>query len=651
MVLWSSSELPREGSQTIKVKVGRYLIPMSLTYHRDRIACGFPYSPALIDEIKCMEGAKWHGFEDPPRKIWTIANSIRNHFQLDYLQGKNPYAWFERDYPLITPTRKLYTHQIEGISFALARHYCILAYEMGTGKSLIAGEIMERSGLFSSEIWYVAPRSGLRAVELEFEKWGIKTRPGYLLTYEKFTKIVKHWDGRPAPVMIIFDECSKLKTPSAQRSQQAAFVANAIRDEYGASGYVILMSGTPAPKSPADWWHQCEVTCPGYLREGNIGAFRKRLTIVEERENLVTGGTYPHLVTWLDNEKKCAKCGQFEEHTNHRPEWETGQPLFHTFTPSKNEVEHLYKRMDGLVTVRFKKDCLDLPEIQYRIIELMPTAETLRAAQLIRKRSTRAITALTLLRELSDGFQYSDEQIGEETCPACKGAGKQQGKILKEEMEHLYECTGVDVDQFLDAEITCPLCSGAGCIPKMQRKVIEAKSPKDGVLVNMLEEHEEVGRFIVWGGFTGTIERIVAICKKQGWNVLRVDGRGFVGMGPMGEPLDDKLLLAAMDRSHPKFSDLMTIYDKLVFVGHPRAGGMGLNLSASPTELFYSNDFSGEARTQAEQRFHRPSMDTNRGATIYDIIHLPSDKIVLDNLKIKRKLELLTMGELEEAFK
>jgi len=49
---------------------------------------------------------------------------------------------------------------------------------------------------------------------------------------------------------------------------------------------------------------------------------------------------------------------------------------------------------------------------------------------------------------------------------------------------------------------------------------------------------------------------------------------------------------------------------------------------------------------QAEDRFHRAGMDTNRGATIIDLIHLSTDKLVLDNLKKKKKLQSLTMGDL-----
>ena len=82
---------------------------------------------------------------------------------------------------------------------------------------------------------------------------------------------------------------------------------------------VIEMSGTPAPKSPIDWWHQAEVARPGFLQEGNIHQLKKRLSLVEERENPITGGVYPHLITWLDDADKCSVCGEPKDDPRHNP--------------------------------------------------------------------------------------------------------------------------------------------------------------------------------------------------------------------------------------------------------------------------------------------------------------------------------------------
>lgn len=77
---------------------------------------------------------------------------------------------------------------------------------------------------------------------------------------------------------------------------------------------------------------------------------------------------------------------------------------------------------------------------------------------------------------------------------------------------------------------------------------------------------------------------------------------------------------------------------------------MGLTLTASPSIVYFSNDFNAESRIQSEDRIHRPGMDVNRGATIYDLIHLPTDRTVLENLKAKRVLQDMTLGALNDVL-
>ena len=105
-----------------------------------------------------------------------------------------------------------------------------------------------------------------------------------------------------------------------------------------------------------------------------------------------------------------------------------------------------------------------------------------------------------------------------------------------------------------------------------------------------------------------------------------------------------------MDFSHPEYGDLLTEAPRICFIGHPQAGGMALTLTAAPTMIFFSNSFSGEDRIQSEGRFHRAGMDVNRSAKIIDLMHLPTDHLVLTNLQKKRKLQSLTLGEVLGAI-
>jgi SNF2 family DNA or RNA helicase len=89
---------------------------------------------------------------------------------------------------------------------------------------------------------------------------------------------------------------------------------------------------------------------------------------------------------------------------------------------------------------------------------------------------------------------------------------------------------------------------------------------------------------------------------------------------------------------------------RVVIVAHPQSGGMGLTLTESRMAIFYSNDFSAESRSQAEDRIHRMGTDENLGATIVDLIHLPTDERVRDVLKENKKLESMTLGDFDTIF-
>jgi galactose mutarotase-like enzyme len=130
----------------IKILAGEYFVPVKLNMVGNRVEFHFKYNASLINEIKSMEGAKYHGFDSVnPRKIWSIPLTQRNRFQLDYLQGKNPYIKYDRPVIDFKSSRPLFKHQHDLSAAALAFHYVIWAAEMGTGKSLAAIETMEHT--------------------------------------------------------------------------------------------------------------------------------------------------------------------------------------------------------------------------------------------------------------------------------------------------------------------------------------------------------------------------------------------------------------------------------------------------------------------------------------------------------------------------
>jgi len=603
----------------VKLKAGKIMYPVEITQIKDRIEFRFGFNKILKDEIKMMDGARWHGSDDPPRKVWSVKDCPRNRFQLAYLEHSgindplNPYRLYEQGLVNFTPSRSLYLHQLDLVKHGLTRKQGIWAAEMGTGKTLAAIELMEAASKKEAVTswWWVAPKSALYSVQREFKKWNSQITPVFM-TYEGLKKKLSEWrDGQDSPQGVIFDESSRLKNIASQRSQAAVHLTTAMRKEWS-NPYIILMSGSPAPKSPADWWAQCEVACPGFLKEGTADKLRKTLAIVKEQESII-GGKYLQLVAWKDDEKKCEVCGKLElENPDHED-----PSIYHAFSPCVNEVARLYRRMSGLVIVKNKKDCLDLPEKQYRIIRCKPSQSMLNAAQMILDTASSTLKANILLRELSDGFQYVTIGIGvDEECNVCKGEGR------------YFEN---------DEWGTCPKCDGKCLVEKEERQAKQIPTAKEDALVDLLDEFDVVGRLVIYGGFTGSVERIVDICKRCKWKVIKADGHGWASTLPGG-----------IQEWLSEFQEGKE--ERVAFVGQAGAAGMGLTLTASPAVVYYSNDFNAESRIQSEDRIHRPGMDVNRGATIIDIFNLPSDEYVYNNLKVKRKLQGISLGDFQRSI-
>lgn len=593
-----------------KLRAGKYMIPADVTKVDDDYVVKCGYSKDLVAELKVFDKAKWN----PANKSWSFPASNRNVFQLMFLEGLNPYEIYDSPLPGYTSVRPLFAHQKQMVAQAIARKHFIWAAEMGTGKTLAAIETMEYcANHYEITKWFwVGSVSALYAVRLEFKKWHSSITPTFS-TYESLKRTMR--ESYFVPQGIIYDECAKIKTPTAQRSVAAFDVAEAIRDKYGSDKSIVgLLSGTPAPKSPLDWWHLCEVACPGFLREGNIHKFRNRMGLITQETGLA-GTAYPKLITWWDDENKCATCGLPKEDNKHV----MAQCYF---KPSVNEVRHLGDRMRGLVQVFLKKDCLDLPEKFYRIIRLEPDVQTLRTAKLIRDTATSVIDALIRLRELSDGFQYEMRETDEKvTCPVCKGSGQINGYV----------------DGMPQLEM-CPKCSGTKTINKVERFTREVYSPKDKCLKELLDEFDEAGRVVIYGGFQGTIQKIQKICTTAGWDYIIADGQGWRSSLGGKDPVE---MLA-----HFQSKEI----DRIAFIGQPAAGSEGLNLAASPVVIYFSCIYSGGARMQSEDRIHRADMDKVRGATIIDMFHLPSDEKIYESNKAKKELQMLSMVELKTVL-
>jgi rubredoxin len=538
--------------------------PVYLSKEGDRIfleRAGF----GLKDCIKTFRNPRWEGFKTPPRRCWSIDNCPRNLFQLRYRMGEDVYAWFDQPMLELDFERPVTEMQKEVIRAVMTYHFQIISAEMGLGKSLIAIECIERAvKLMGGAGLFVGPRSALESVQLECEKWG--SQPFETSSYEGLHKIDF------VPSIVIFDESSSLKNPTTTRAREAQSLADKVRE---IGGYVVCMSGTAQAKSPTDIWSQAEITFPGFIPEGSLKAYTARYANMVEM-NTDAGITFQKLESWKED-----------------------------------EVAQIPRRLKGLQRVYRRAEWLELPTKTFRIVKCEPSKKLLRASKAIADIAPNTMTALTWLRALSSGFQYSLESGEETLCPTCDGKG-------------FYEVPEVQV---------CPTCNGSCVSANQQRKVRFVDTPKVAALASELETCGD--RIVIGASFQGSIDKVVETCHANDFDTCIVDGRGWRVVTRHGDALPDHPL-----RFWAKSPD------KLAFVGNPGSCRYGLTLIEANKLVFFDQSFSAEHRLQFQDRIYR--LGQSRPVEIVDLIHLPVDKLILDTLTDNRRLELLSLGKIQE---
>lgn len=383
-----------------------------------------PYDKDLLEELRNLERARW----DADNKCWHVPFTEHNNIAFRYLRGTHtdPTKVCITDYSCL---HKLYTHQDEGIKFILTNKCCMLAFEMGLGKTLTT--IIAINNTEIDRWWLVAPKGAQYEWKRQLVFWRAKFHFEVVTTYESLEKQLKKYPIPPQGV--VFDETIKIKNPASLRSQVAYELTRLMRNHY-TDPYIIALSGSPAPKIPTEWWHQIKCIKPGHLKEGSIHRFKQRLAVIEYEEGEF--GKYPVIVEWREN-----------------------------------ELKKLAQRLSSVVLVKTKNDCLDLPDKIYETRKCKVTETIKEYAEIIVNTSSTAIECLERLRELSDGFQYTQEG-------------------------------------------TCWLGSP---------KIDEIKS-----LLNFYHtENGGPGRLVIYAPFKATIIKLTEICKEMKWDTIAVYGGNF----------------------------------------------------------------------------------------------------------------------------
>ena len=513
-------------------------IPLEAKLYDDKVFFTFPYNKTLVSIVRNFGGAKW----DKSTKIWTAdAQSFRTKSMLGRLAVepigyKELWPRYRVDENPFT-LKDLMPHQNLMATRLLNRHRVYWAADMGLGKTLSALRCIQE---INEEAWVIAPKSPILTWKDEIIKWGVD--PNLIKLISCSSKGINRAmeETEHPPKVLIVDEMSKFKNPTAQRTKLLLELSHLMYQKYRGEEYVVGLSGTPAPKNPTDWWSQIECIIPGAITENSPKRLMERLAEVIKEQGAY-GGSYL------------------------TPFWK------------EEEINRFYKYLQPIVTVLRKKDCLSLPEKIYQVYTLEPTAETISAARVLLGREENTLTLTIRLRQLSDGV-----------------------------------LNGI------------------------------VNTPKDELLLEILEElrDNECSRVVIYAAFIDSVHKIRSMLNENGWSVIQVCESTWSGHAAT----------TAKFNPHPSIRQFQSddLDWPIAFVATAGSGGMGLNLTASDTIIFYSNTNTGEDRFQAEDRIHRIGM---KGARIIDLIYLPTDRKIMESLQQKRNLQDISLGELKDAFK
>lgn len=568
----------------------------TVSQHGALILVKTKYHPEIVEALKAMDRSRWM----PVDRSWAFPASVRNLWALRALEAGGPMDRYLQPSKAWTalPHRRSdllglvphYSWQLETIPWALDKKQVIVGAEPRTGKTLFYLEVIERvPGLW----WFVAPVKVLDEIRIQIEDFHSPARP-VLMSYDEFRKRVDRIkSGEPIPVGVIYDEGSKLKGHS-QRTKAAILLA-AVQDRlYGEDGcYRILGTGTPQPKDELDWYFLTEVVRPGFLPHGNIYKFTEWMQ-VRKKALGVHGNDFWQFVQWKDG-GQCVSCSG----TGY-----AAPKLKCEFCQGEGKVvDNLSKLREWLACITkvvLKKDVMEIPDKDFYILtgkrgadpeykylvdaRYSPPQSMLNVARVIAEQGGTAVQIMEKHAQLADGFQYINDV--------------ESGKHLK---------------------------------------TLRGATPKDAMLKDLLGKHEEVGRFVVFTAYQETTDKVVDLCAKEKWQVIRCDGKAAKCWD--GRPFKDGLMefrTGTRDDSN-----------KIVFVGHPGSGGYGLNLAKSPGFLWYSLGFNGEHYTQGIERGHSKEMDFERGCTIYIAEVLPTDILRRGNVTGKKKKQDWTLDEIQ----
>ena len=483
---------------------------------------------------------------------------------------------------------KPWAHQVEAIERAAMLPYFALFFEMGTGKtgtainilrakSNLAGQVLKtiifcppivinnwksewlsHSNLKSTQIIPLVG-SGKRRLDT-FVKETAKGPRVFITNYQSLQmadlfREFLYW----SPEALVFDESHRCKSHTAKTSKLAFHLANPFDEKTKRPvkrPLVYLLSGSPILNSPMDIYQQFKIMDGGEAFGRNYFAFRAKY-FRDRNEAMPTGRYFP--------------------------KWEV-------MTKEKDGVDALKEINEKLFSVGMrveKKDCLDLPE---EVSIIVPVAMNQDQSRLYSEMKNEFIT-----------FYNS------KACVASLAITK-----------------ALRLLQITAGFVSLENQEAASENPVVATQIKD--TPKLETLSELLEEITEQGhKVLVWAVWKENYNQIRSVCEKLGLQSVEVHG----GVSDKQKQLNVE-----------KFK---TDHNVKVFIGHPGSGGIGINLVNAAYSIFYSRTFSLEQYLQARARNHRGGSKEqgHEKITHYDLVC----ENTIDQLAVEKLANKVSMSE------
>lgn len=173
----------------------------------------------------------------------------------------------------------------------------------------------------------------------------------------------------------------------------------------------------------------------------------------------------------------------------------------------------------------------------------------------------------------------------------------------------------------------------SGFIKSDDEKIIPIKNPSRVRVLEEIISELKAKKIIVWCKFRYNIVQVEELCAK-----LKLGYVSFHG----GIEKEDRLPLVKKFNNDPACS---------IFISQIKTGGIGLNLTSAQYAIYYTNDYSLEARLQSEDRSHR--IGQKNQVTYIDLVARGTlDEAIVMALKDKKDFADKVMGSdmLEETL-